>query len=472
MTASHDIPARFAENFSGWRRLLETVPAESRAGIFDDAAVETVSYVNEGLDRILAIDELTDIAQSYQLDIDQSQETIARAFEDATKVQTLRPVMGNGQRRQQQPQSVPLKPIEIISKSQFVGLFRPLDYLVDGMLQRGYIYALTGATGHAKSAVALLLAELISSPDKNHAMFGRHRVEKGKVLYFVGENPMDIVMRIIGADSQRENEADAKLDQLYLVNGRIDLEKRFDEIRSVARPLGKLDLVIIDTSAAYFLGDEELSNTQMAQHARSMRRLTELPGSPCVLVLCHPIKHAQEPAQLLPRGGGAFLAEVDGNMTLWKRDDVLVDLHYTKMRGPGFEQMTFRLDTIRTPRLVDTQGRMLPTVRAIAVTESEQSTQEQRSVDDEDRVMAWLLEHPNDSVAEVATALGWVNDKSEPTKMRVQRAIVRLSQLKPALIRKGRNRWELTDSGKQAAAKANMKFSISENATRQESLKF
>ena len=45
------------------------------------------------------------------------------------------------------------------------------------------------------------------------------------------------------------------------------------------------------------------------------RTLTTLPGGPCVLVLCHPIKHVSEPEQLLPRGGGAFLAEVDGNLT-------------------------------------------------------------------------------------------------------------------------------------------------------------
>ena len=77
--------------------------------------------------------------------------------------------------------------------------------------------------------------------------------------------------------------------------------------------IGGVDLVMVDTSAAYFLSEDENSNKQMGDHAKTLRRLTTLPGGPCVLVLCHPIKHAIEPAQLLPRGGGSFLAEMDGN---------------------------------------------------------------------------------------------------------------------------------------------------------------
>jgi hypothetical protein len=70
--------------------------------------------------------------------------------------------------------------------------------------------------------------------------------------------------------------------------------------------------------------------------------LTTLPGGPCVLALCHPIKHVIDPNQLLPRGGGAFLNEVDGNLSAWKRDEDIVELHHTgKLRGPGFEPISF-----------------------------------------------------------------------------------------------------------------------------------
>ena len=47
-----------------------------------------------------------------------------------------------------------------LPKAEFLAGFVPPDYLVDGVLQRGYVYSLTGQTGHAKTAIALLLGKL------------------------------------------------------------------------------------------------------------------------------------------------------------------------------------------------------------------------------------------------------------------------------------------------------------------------
>jgi hypothetical protein len=352
------------------------------------------------------------------------------------------------------PASARRSGLGVMAHAEFLDTFHALDYLVEGILQRGYIYALTGATGHAKSAIALVLAELIASPDRN-AMFGKHKVEKGRVLYLVGENPIDICMRCHGAASFRQD--DPRRDQLYWIRGRIDIAGRLDEIRSAVFELGGVDFVVVDTSAAYFLGDDEQSNTAMGNHARVLRKLTELPGNPCVLVLCHPIKHAQEPGQLLPRGGGAFLAEVDGNLTAWKRDE-MIDLHYTKMRGPGFEQMTFKLETVLTPHLVDTKGRIIPTVRAVVVTDAEDKRQNERHTDDENRVLLRLLFGTDQSMADIGRSLGWTNGAGEVLKARVQRAIDRLSRASPKLIHKDRDKWTLTDKGKEQAAQLDRKY--------------
>ena len=50
-----------------------------------------------------------------------------------------------------------LRPV-LLSSSAFVGGFIPPDFLLDGVLQRGFIYSLTGPTGSGKTAVALLIA--------------------------------------------------------------------------------------------------------------------------------------------------------------------------------------------------------------------------------------------------------------------------------------------------------------------------
>ena len=52
-----------------------------------------------------------------------------------------------------------------------------------------------------------------------------------------------------------------------------------------------------------------------------------------MLVLCHPVKNASEQSALLPRGGGAFIAEMDGNLTLWRTDEITELWHTGKLRG-------------------------------------------------------------------------------------------------------------------------------------------
>jgi hypothetical protein len=63
----------------------------------------------------------------------------------------------------------------ILSKCDFLKGFEPPDYLIDGILQRRFVYSLTGQTGHAKTAVALLIAQLVSSVSET--ALAHHRVD-------------------------------------------------------------------------------------------------------------------------------------------------------------------------------------------------------------------------------------------------------------------------------------------------------
>lgn len=351
-------------------------------------------------------------------------------------------------------------PIAILSKSEFIKGFVPPDYLIDGIIQRRFIYSLTGQTGHAKTAVALLIAQLVASSDQS-TMLGAHRVEKGRVIYFVGENPDDVRMRVIGSDSRRTG--DPIKDDIYFIPGVFKIEDMLKVIEADAKMHGELALVIVDTSAAYFLGDEELSNTQMGGYARMLRRLTTLPGGPCVLVLCHPIKHAIEPSQLLPRGGGAYLAEMDGNLTLWRNADDLAMLdHSGKFRGPGFQPITFRLEPIKdAAALKDKNGRQITTVHAVPITQTEEDDVVESETTAENLVLAAMLKNPDGSAAIWAGELGWYGgfENVEPNRKKVQRILERLERAKrKKLVVIERKKWMLTDEGKDIARKAALKF--------------
>src|SRR5262245_39940036 len=78
-----------------------------------------------------------------------------------------------------------------LSRAEFLSGFVPPDYLVDGVLQRRFVYTLTAKTGDGKTALALALARMVACSDRL-ACFGPHTVQKGKVVYFVGENPDDV----------------------------------------------------------------------------------------------------------------------------------------------------------------------------------------------------------------------------------------------------------------------------------------
>jgi hypothetical protein len=353
----------------------------------------------------------------------------------------------------QQPKTISISTIEV-----FIMGFVPPDYLIDSIIQRRFVYSVTGQTGHAKTAVALLIAELISSQSEN-AMLGRHRVTKGRVVYFVGENPDDVRMRIIGSHSQRTD--DPLRDDIFFIPGQFNIQEMHGFLKQEFAKLGGVNLIIVDTSAAYFLGKDEIDNVEMGAHARMLRTLVELPGSPAVLALCHPIKRVETPDQLLPRGGGAFMAEVDGNLTLFRTSDDTVELSYNKMRGPGFQPITFKLDEIRSTKLVDAKGREIPTVRARVLTEAQRQQQELEFTHDIDHLLAAMLEDPDLPYAQWAEKLEWYHGGQNneatraPYKVKVQRTIEYIERkAQPKLIRRNMDKPRLTEEGIKEAMKA------------------
>jgi hypothetical protein len=306
----------------------------------------------------------------------------------------------------------------IKSSAEFLDGFTPPDYLIDGLVQRRFLYSVTAPTGHGKTAVALL----ISAHKALGLAIGKHDVDPGRVLYFAGENPDDVRMRWI-ALSERMG-FDAETIDVHFLEGTFKVSDLIARIKEEVTELGGVSLIVVDTSAAYFEGDEENGNVQVGAHARMFRQLLKFPGDPCALVLCHPVKNAQAD-NLLPRGGGAFTAEVDGNLTCWKTDS-LVSLHWQgKFRGPDFAPLTFQLETVSSPQLRDSKGRQIPSVVAKALSEIEKSKADANSREDEDAMLLAIADNPRASYAGLAVALGWVSDKGE-NKAKVKRCADRL----------------------------------------------
>ena len=288
--------------------------------------------------------------------------------------------------------SPPPKKRMILSSRDFVASFVPPEYVIDGILQRRFIYSLTGQIGAGKTAVLLLFAACVATARK----LGNRTVEKGRVLYLAGENPTDHQMRWIAMSQQLGFDA-ADID-VYFIPGRFNIAELKEQVRAEIETIGEMTLIVVDTSAAYFAGENENDSKQAGDHAVLLRSLTEMPGGPCVVVACHPVKNASED-NLQPRGAGAFIAEVDGNLTA-KKSDGATEMHWqSKFRGPDFAPISFQLRTVTHERLKTVTGTLLPTVVASYLSDAAQQEIERAQRSQEDALLKAIAERPTASQA-------------------------------------------------------------------------
>ena len=225
------------------------------------------------------------------------------------------------------------------SVAAFIASQKPPEYLVEPLIQRASLYTVTALTSHGKTAVLLYIALCVAS---GQSVAGKPTV-KGRVVWFAGENPSDFAQKIHTACQHWGFDPDS-LDMVVMA-GAFDLAGMPEEAVKMAAAGGETALVVIDTSAAYRFDDDEDSNANAVAWARMLRaHFPSMAGHPAVLIATHPTKHADE-TNLIPRGGGSFMNEVDGNLTLWADEEQnTTTLHWQgKLRGMTFSPIQFAM---------------------------------------------------------------------------------------------------------------------------------
>lgn len=244
---------------------------------------------------------------------------------------------------------------------------KPREWLFTGMAVKGYLYAFTSPNNHGKTTVvAKLIARAISGAPfcgyKN--TFGRMNV-----LLLCGENDIDTAHKILGVKEQYLL-TDEDLDRLTIIARSFPMETFGDDVVDYANKLGiEFQLVIADTWQAYWSGGDMNSNDSQLLHAKAMRKLCGINGSPTVLVPAHPVKNASRD-NLVPYGGGAAMNELDGNFEGWN-DGGIFELTLGKKRQAPMAKMLLSIGEYTLKGLKDADG--LPTTTSIAksITEHE-----------------------------------------------------------------------------------------------------
>jgi DNA-binding MarR family transcriptional regulator len=327
------------------------------------------------------------------------------------------------------------------SSATFTANYVPPDYLIDGFLQRRYVYSFTARTGEGKTAISLLLMAHIAM---GKSLAGREIIP-GRCLMLAGENPDDVCARWIAMGQQMD--FDLNTIDVHFIPGTFSIPELLPRIQEEVTALGPIDLLVVDTSAVYFEGENENDNVEAGKHAAMLRNLISLPGGPCIIVNCHPTKRAPDD-DIIPRGGGAFLAAVDGNLCA-KKDGLTIELSCQgKFRGPEFSPINFGLRSVTHERLKDSRGRLIKTVIAEPLSDQAKEDMDKAARGEEDRMLLALENNSGASMTDLADTLGWTLPTRDAGKSRAKRVVGKL--LRARLVEKERGEIIFTNKGSKA----------------------
>ncbi len=307
----------------------------------------------------------------------------------------------------------------------------PMEWVVDGVIQRGCLYAVTAITNHGKTAIGLGMALHVAAGK----LFAGRDITQGKVLILCGENPDGFRTRLHATMESMGLERGDLTGLVTVLPQALPLANCIEQILEEARRQeGDYAMVLVDTSISYYSGDDEDDNLQARTHAWHLRALAELPGRPAIVANCHPTKNADR-ENLLPRGGGAFLNEIDTNLTVWAEGET-AHLHWhRKKRGPDFDPIPFEFHG----KSIDEHGRKVPTVVAEFITEHRDAELRMKRRQTDDRLLYEMLHHPD------AGYRGWAEACQLSGPSQVKRVMDRLKEDK--LVEKYRNVMRLTKTG-------------------------
>jgi AAA domain len=201
----------FAPGFVTWQRALALAPDEStRMAVFHNACREVADYVRRGLDKLAAVDKLTEMMDAHSLaDTDQVQHEIAEAFryvEQPDRVpDDLEPGYANGKGN---GKGTPLAFAATLYVWPDPAKIPPREWLYGGHYVRNCATATVAPGGYGKTTLTLF--ELITM-----ALEGR------QVWFISGEDPKDEVDRRIAAHCLHHHIAASDLKGRLYVDDRV-----------------------------------------------------------------------------------------------------------------------------------------------------------------------------------------------------------------------------------------------------------
>jgi hypothetical protein len=162
----------------------------------------------------------------------------------------------------------------------FCSEYVPLAYTIEGIVRSSALYSMTAPTGAGKTAFNVVAALAVATGRAD--ILGR-AVAHGRVAYLAFENPDDVRMRIMIAAFLLDVDIYGLGDHLVILDRREKPEAVHAELSRLAKT-DPFALILVDTLAAFFDGDNINDAVKGGEFMRRLRPLTQIAGLPAVVI--------------------------------------------------------------------------------------------------------------------------------------------------------------------------------------------
>lgn len=241
-----------------------------------------------------------------------------------------------------------LRPFCLIHGADLANDLQPTTWLIEDFLEANTLALLHGVPGAGKTFVAIDMAMCVATGQPWHG----HDVEQGSVVYIAGEGHEGIKRRLRAWTEFQGRTFDDSIP-IWCSNRGLNLLsyaaaiEAVEVIDEVSKQVGSPSLIVIDTLARNFLGDEN-SSQDMSKFLAHVDMLLRHKYSATVLVVHHPSKRDTSQG----RGSSALWGAVDVQYKVSDVDELLIELEPQKMKDAEKpDSVHFRLAEIELPVL-------------------------------------------------------------------------------------------------------------------------
>lgn len=321
-----------------------------------------------------------------------------------------------------------------IDSCQLGGAFskslKPMRFVVEHILQRGYVSALSGFSNAGKTAIANAIVKAVVMGEP----LGPYPVKKGRVLYLAGENSQNVQMRFRGME-EFFNLPKGVLDAVIVKDETFPIHGKLDVLRNALKYWDDVVLVVVDSKLVFFEGNSEDDNREAMDQAADFNKIARMHNDPAVLVLAHPAKGLTSQQALEPRGGGAFLNQIDANLTAWNEGSTTQLWWAKKIRGGGFNPITLELIEPELKGMtMELSGDAVSTVLAVPASEERAEELHGKGLGYRNLVLLAMFEQAGMGQRRICERLEWPS-KLKTRVLRAQQALLDEKLIKDGLTK-------------------------------------